>query len=65
MYPKTEKIIYRASDALRFLHQFRQTSFSTATDVYDKMFSDDGAGDHMWVKLIWNEFDNRTIYGST
>jgi class 3 adenylate cyclase len=40
------------------------------SDVYDKMpksvkFSDDGAGDHMWVKLIWNEFDNSTIYGST
>jgi class 3 adenylate cyclase len=40
------------------------------SDVYDVMnksvkFSEDGTGDPMWTKLVWNEFDNSTIYGST
>jgi class 3 adenylate cyclase len=41
------------------------------SDVYDvmhksvKFSKEDGTGDHMWTKLIWNEFNNSTIYGST
>jgi class 3 adenylate cyclase len=40
------------------------------SDVYDVMnkavkFSNDGTGNHMWTKLVWNEFNNGTIYGST
>jgi hypothetical protein len=41
------------------------------SEVYDvmqksvKFSKEDGTGDHMWTKLIWNEFNNSTIYGST
>lgn len=40
------------------------------SDVYNKMNaevknSDNGGGKNMWETLIWNEFDNSTIYGST